>query len=160
MKTKIAVLSGSRRLFKTWLDCMDYTERENYHCVTRTADIRGCKFSSMIELRDAHRLRDYHDIKHVCKLRVVAVEPTISHKRWEALLSVQRIRHLGSAGIVDDNNPYGKPYGDFCHAGFEFWTTYDFTNIDKDRVIKDQEIGVDILTRFADKALAVKEKKE
>lgn len=70
---------------------------------------------------------------------------SLSAARWDALINCARIRVLGSAGLISDTDPYGKPHGNSAHLGLELWTQYpEGTSPENTK----------LLEKFADKAMA------
>lgn len=70
-------------------------------------------------------------------------------ERWRALISCARVRVVDSTGLTSDVNSYGRPYGDYAHISINLWTEH---------ACKSDEWDVEHLTKFADKAVAVKNK--
>ena len=73
--------------------------------------------------------------------------------RWRALLGTARIRPLGSAGLKTPENR------NYAHLGLELWTTYgrDYSAELIERMDRENAIGIEWLTKFADIAMAAQD---
>lgn len=74
------------------------------------------------------------------KIRTEADALSTDAERWRGLLRSARIKPYGSAGLSNDDN--------YAHLGLELWTVFPETT--------DNRLGVEWLTRYADKARKIK----
>lgn len=78
--------------------------------------------------------------------------------RWRALLASERIRVLGSAGLMADTDPNGRPYNGYAHLGLEIWTKFSkegYSQKLQDDIVHGNATGIEWLTKYVD--IAVKE---
>ncbi|RJF99066.1 hypothetical protein [Noviherbaspirillum saxi] len=83
-------------------------------------------------------------------------------QRWRAVLASARVRPLGSAGLNDAIDPNGSPYNGYAHLGLELWTIFgkSLNDEQRERLVKENALGREWLTKYADIASAHQEDKQ
>lgn len=124
------------------------SEIEHERAASKTLDIKRIDHISMLneKLHEALNQRD----DAIAALAQVNADNARDAARWRAMLDSQRIRMIGSAGII---RPEANNY---AHFGMEIWTKYgtSLNPVQLEQMRVGNEQGIDWLTKYADIAIA------
>lgn len=137
---RAATIAGIRAVHAALLAKLEAADRavdEALQCFNADAHLE----SALAKLRAMMQIAPKIDIEPIWPHEAAALLAKIeAADKWQALMSCNRIRVLGTAGLDDD--------GDYAHIGLELWTTYPMAPLPDGYDIEDRRL----LTKFAERA--------